>query len=311
MNAKRQRTQYSALSGVNAFLSSGSKKEDIRSSNTTPIENIRLPHRQPRRYFDPVKMEQLTESVKEHGILEPLLVRKLSDGEYELVAGERRYRAAKEAGLEEVPISVRELDDEQALQIALIENLQREDLNPVEETEGILDLLMITLQSSREEIISTLNIAAHAKRKGEEVADNVIRKNLEEIEKVFALVGTLSPESFRTNRLPLLNLPAEILDALKEGKLEYTKARAIAKLKDFNQRQQLLNKAIVEELSLTQIKEEVKPNLPPAKEPLNFNQRISKIEQVIRRKGLLENKEKRQEIDKLLKSLESLIEEYL
>jgi ParB family chromosome partitioning protein len=308
LSVKRQRTQYSALSGVNAFLSSGGKKEeDDKAGNTTSIENIRLPHRQPRRYFDPAKMEQLTQSVKEHGILEPLLVRGLPDGEYELVAGERRYRAAQEAGLKEVPISVRELDDEQALQIALIENLQREDLNPVEETEGILDLLAITLQTSREEIISTLNISAHAKRRGEEVADNVIRKNLDEIEKVFTLVGTLSPESFRTNRLPLLNLPEEVLDALRMGQLEYTKARAIAKLKDSDQRQKLLEKAIVEELSLTKIKEEIKPKYLSKAEPISFNRRISKIEQAIRRKGLLENPEKCEEINRLLKSLESLI----
>lgn len=309
MNVKRQRTQYSALSGVNAFLSSGGKKETEKSSNATSIDTIRLPNRQPRRYFDPIKMEQLIQSVKEHGILEPLLVRELANGHYELVAGERRYRAAKEAGLEEVPISVRELDDEQALQVALIENLQREDLNPIEETEGILDLLVITLQASREEIISALNTAAHAKRKGEEVADNVIRRHLDEIEKVFALIGTLSPESFRTNRLPLLNLPEEVLDALRMGKLEYTKARAIAKLKDPNRRQQLLKKAIVEELSLIQIKEEIKPKSASKIEPLDFNRRISRIEQAIRRKGLLEDLEKRQEINKLLKSLESLIGE--
>ncbi|MBD1866452.1 ParB/RepB/Spo0J family partition protein [Leptolyngbya sp. FACHB-671] len=307
MSTKRQRTQYSALSGVNAFLSSGSKNNAEQSANTTLIGNIQLPHRQPRRYFDPVKMEQLTQSVKEHGILEPLLVRRLVGDEYELVAGERRYRAAQEAGLDEVPISVRELNDEQALQIALIENLQREDLNPIEETEGILDLLAITLQISREEVISTLNTAAHAKRKGEEIADNVIRKNLDRIEKVFALVGTLTPESFRTNRLPLLNLPEEILEALRTGKLEYTKARAIAKLKDPEQRQRLLEKTVAENLSLTQVKQEIKQQSPLKTEPLDFNRRISNIEQVIRRKGLLNDVEKRQEIDKLLKSLESLI----
>lgn len=307
MSVKRQRTQYSALSGVNAFLSSGSRKDAEKSSQTTPLENIRLSHRQPRQYFDPFKMEQLTLSVKEHGILEPLLVRRLADDEYELIAGERRYRAAQAAGLDEVPISIRELNDEQALQIALIENLQREDLNPVEETEGLLDLLGITLQISRAEIISILNTAAHAKRKGEEVADNVIRKNLDEIEKVFALVGTLSPESFRTNRLPLLNLPTEILEALKTGQLEYTKARAIAKIKEPELRQQLLEKAITEQLSLAQIKEEIKRQSPAKTETLDFNRRLVKIEQTIRRKGLLENWEKRQEIDRLFKSLESLI----
>ena len=309
MSTKRQRTQYSALSGVNAFLSSGEKKISGKSSSTIPIENIRLPHRQPRRYFDPTKMEKLTQSVKEYGILEPLLVRSLADGKYELVAGERRYRAAKEAGLEEVPISIRDLDDAQALQIALLENLQREDLNPVEETEGLLDLLSITLQTSREEIISTLNIAAHARRKGEQIADNVIRKNLDEIEKVFTLVGTLSRESFRTIRLPLLILPQEVLDALRTGQLEYTKARAIAKLKEPKQRQQFLKRAIAENLSLTQIREEIKRNLSSPAEPLDFNRRFSKIEQTIRRKGILKDVEKRREIDNLLKSLESLIGE--
>jgi len=309
LTTKRQRTQYSALSGVDAFLSSGSRTNAEKLSNTTPIENIRLPHRQPRRYFNPDKMEHLTQSVKEHGILEPLLVRRLADNEYELVAGERRYRAAKEAGLHEIPISIRELDDEQALQIALIENLQREDLNPLEETEGLLELLAITVHASKEEVIRILNITAHAKRKGEEVADNVIRKKLDEIEKIFTFVGPLSPESFRTNRLPLLNLPGEVLDALRMGKLEYTKARVIARVKEPEQRRQLLEKAIVEDLSLTQIKEEIKRRSPTKTEPLDLNHRISKIERTIRRKGLLEDLDKRQKIDKLLKSLESLIGE--
>lgn len=90
------------------------------------------------------------------------------------------------------------------------------------------------------------------------------------------------------------------------GQLEYTKARAIAKLKDPGERQQLLEKAIVENFSLAQIKEKLKQQSPKL-EPLNFNRRISKIEQAIRRKGLLEDLEKQQEIEKLLKSLESLI----
>ncbi|MDV7393256.1 ParB/RepB/Spo0J family partition protein, partial [Arthrospira platensis SPKY1] len=106
-----------------------------------PIKAIKLPAQQPRRYFDPDKLAQLTESVKHNGILENLLVRPLDDNQYELVVGERRYRAAQEAGLTEVPVTIKELTDNEALQISLIENLHREDLNPVEETEGILWLL--------------------------------------------------------------------------------------------------------------------------------------------------------------------------
>jgi ParB family chromosome partitioning protein len=97
------------------------------SPQTLPIDRIVTSASQPRRYFDSDKLEQLTQSVKEHGILEPLLVRSREDNKYELVAGERRYRAATAAGLTEVPVVIKELTDSEALQLALIENLQRED----------------------------------------------------------------------------------------------------------------------------------------------------------------------------------------
>ena len=92
-------------------------------------------------------MESLVESVGREGILQPLLVRPVGD-KYELVAGERRYRAAQECSLKEVPVTIREMSDPQAIQYALTENLQREDLNPIEETEGILDLLSTVTQPS-------------------------------------------------------------------------------------------------------------------------------------------------------------------
>ncbi|MEP0888190.1 hypothetical protein NDI53_08145 [Leptolyngbya sp. NM3-A1] len=126
---------------------------------------------------------------------------------------------------------------------------------------------------------------------------------------MFALVGTLTPESFRTNRLPLLNLPKEVLDALRTGQLEYTKARAIAKIKEAEQRQQLLEKAITENLSLAQIKEEVQQKSPTKAGNLDFNRRFSKIGKVIQQRGLLDDVKKREQIEKLLKSLENLIGE--
>lgn len=104
------------------------------------IEEVR-PHRsQPRKYFDESKLLELAETIKEKGILDPLMVRRI-DGGYELIAGERRWRAAQKAGLKEVPVIVREADDREVLEISLIENLQREDLNPVEEAEGFRDLI--------------------------------------------------------------------------------------------------------------------------------------------------------------------------
>ncbi|HAG85795.1 MAG TPA: chromosome partitioning protein ParB, partial [Cyanobacteria bacterium UBA12227] len=90
-----------------------------------PVDQISLPPNQPRRYFDSEALKQLTESIKQHGILQPLLVRQFGQGKHELVAGERRYRAALEIGLKEVPVVIRELDDNAAFQLALIENLLR------------------------------------------------------------------------------------------------------------------------------------------------------------------------------------------
>jgi ParB family chromosome partitioning protein len=104
------------------------------------IEEIR-PHRsQPRKHFDESRLLELAETIKEKGILDPLMVRRI-DGGYELIAGERRWRAAQKAGLKEVPVIVREADDREVLEISLIENLQREDLNPVEEAEGFKNLI--------------------------------------------------------------------------------------------------------------------------------------------------------------------------
>ena len=120
-----------------------------------PTSAIVLPTSQPRRYFDEDKLNQLADSIREHSIIEPLIVRPLAD-KYELVAGERRYRAAQIVGLDSVPVVIRELNDEQALTFSLIENLAREDLNPIEETEGILALLGIELGTDRKEVISLL-----------------------------------------------------------------------------------------------------------------------------------------------------------
>ena len=231
--------------------------ESPSAPNMIVIARIRLPAQQPRRYFDPQKMEQLVLSVKEHGILEPLLVRTLDESDfYELVAGERRYRAAKEAGLTDVPAVIRNLTDEQAVQLALIENLQREDLNPIEETEGVLQLLALKLEMSVDEIPKLLYRMQH-QAKGK-VAHNVMGSSENEaVQAVFASLGTMTWESFVNNRLPLLNLPEDVLEALQQGKIAYTKAQTIARVKNEEQRRDLLKEAITQDLSLAQIKERV------------------------------------------------------
>ncbi len=280
------------------------------STSTAPLEKIRHPKKQPRRYFAPEKLAQLVQSVKEHGILEPLLVRPLNDGEYELVAGERRLRAAREVGLTEVPIVSRALDDKQALQIALMENLQREDLNPVEETEAVLELLAIVLEIDTHEVVSVLHQSYNAKQRGIELNQNVLIQ-LEKIESLLASIGRFNAGTFRSSRLPLLNLPSDVLGALRKGELEYTKAMAIARVKDSQLRCDLLSLAIAENLSLNSIKAHIKELLPqPESTPERILlERLSEISKRLHKSKTWGEKKKRERIARLLDELDQLTKE--
>lgn len=276
------------------------------------INQISFPKQQPRRYFDPEKMEQLVVSIKEHGILEPLLVRSLENSDkYELVAGERRYRAAKEAGLTEIPVVIRELSDEQAIQIALIENLQREDLNPVEETEGVLQLLSLKLQMPTSDVPKLLYRMQH-EAKGN-VAHNVMGSDEDKaVQSVFAALGTMTWESFVNNRLPLLNLPQDVLEALRQGKIAYTKAQAIARVKGDEQRKDLLDKAISQDLSLTQIKDQIAALKAVKKSegdenPPSLKGQIDDVLRLAKRSKVWSNPQKQKRLEKVLAELRSIV----
>ncbi|MDJ0747687.1 MAG: ParB/RepB/Spo0J family partition protein [Xenococcaceae cyanobacterium MO_167.B27] len=278
---------------------------------------------QPRRYFDPEKLEQLIQSVKQHGILEPLLVRPIPKNQYELVAGERRYRAAVALKLELVPVVIKELSEQEALQVTLVENLQREDLNPVDETEGVLQLLSLHLGSNQLEsrqLLYQMKNAIEKKNKqdSEQIAeqslarDNVIPNSGEQAEQtvqsVFEMIGQ-NWYSFTCNRLPLLNLPQDILEVLREGKIEYTKAKALASLKDEETRKELMEQAIAKSLSLREIKERIKAVKPqPQKEEI-FNRLDNTYKQVKKSKKLiLGNARKRKKLESLLAQIEKLFE---
>ena len=286
------------------------QEENPENQSVVPaisLQQIVLPSNQPRRYFDPDKLEQLTRSVIEHGILEPLLVRALPDERYELVAGERRYRAALDAGLTEVPVVLKELTDSEARQLALVENLQREDLNPVEETEGILQLLALTLEIETTEVVSLLYQMQNATAR--KITDNVISNSkIESVNKVFTGLGKMNRESFTANRLPLLRLPEDILEALRSGQIEYTKAKAIARVKDEATRAELLDSARANSLSLSQIKERVNAT-KPVKEKEELRSRVdTTYKQLKKSKQLWQDPKKRKKLESLLSQLEKLIE---
>src|SRR4028118_1573008 len=197
--SKKDQPYTSKLRGVAALL--GEVAPEAATQKAVAVTAIRLPPQRPRRDFDPDRLEQLVLSIKEHGILEPLLVRPRTGGDYELVAGERRLRAARELKLTEVPIVVRELDERQALQVALIENLQREDLNPVEETDAILTLLSLALSIEKNEVPALFYQAHSAKHRGQELTQNVLSQ-IQTIQEVIAGIGRFSMDSFRASRLP-------------------------------------------------------------------------------------------------------------
>jgi len=275
------------------------------SSTFVLLEDLRLPQWQPRRYFDDSAMQELVTSVEQHGILQPLLVRPLAGDGYEIVAGERRFRAAQKARLRDVPAIVRSMSDAEALQYALLENLQRQDLNPVEETEGILQLLALHLDKPRYEVTSVLyRMNNETAKKGK---DNVvITPEFEVVQGVFERLGRMTWEAFTRNRLPLLKLPQEVLEALQRGRIEYTKAKALAQVKDEASRAALLEEAIAQSLSLSEIRERVKAVQPPTGPP-PLASRIETISKLVKKQKLWDDPKKRRKLETLLAKIEELI----
>ncbi|MDZ4871545.1 MAG: Nucleoid occlusion protein [Chroococcidiopsis cubana SAG 39.79] len=234
---------------------------------------------QPRHHFHHDALEELTESVRHYGILQPILVRPIDcpNVKYELVAGERRFRAAMAAGLDRVPVIIRWLDDLEAATLSLVENLQREDLNAIEETRGIVRLLSLHLQLSWEATVSFL--VRMAKEAKGQTAQNVLdREMIASVIRVFDRLGKISWESFVTCRLPLLNLPADIQLAIQTQALNYTKALALSRLKDNELRSILLEQVLEQNLSVRQIQSQIRqlqhPNLPNQPHERLFNQDI-------------------------------------
>jgi len=189
------------------------------TATSLPIGDIRTgAAHQPRRRAQEANLETLSASIREHGVLQPLLVRSTPSG-YELVAGERRLRAAILAGLAEVPVLIRELNDHEALEAALIENLQREGLEIIDEVDSTLSLIANRLLIPREAVRERL--LEHLRRP--ERTDG-----LAELEALFLQLGRGSWRSFAKNKLRILNWPEAVLAAMREQGLPYTIAGVIA-----------------------------------------------------------------------------------
>ena len=220
------------------FLDNSSDAQAESGSVTLPVGQIEPDRGQPRTKFDEEALAELENSIREFGVLQPLLVRPMSDGSYRIVAGERRWRAARRAGLTEVPVIIRSLTDSEAAAIALIENLQREDLNAIEEAAAIKRLI--------EEFDFTQ----------EEAADKLSKSR-----------------SAIANSLRLLALPNDVMKLVSDGMLSAGHARALLGLNDKEQLSEVANRVLEEGLSVRQTEAlckkpvKIKPEKQPEKQP--------------------------------------------
>ena len=161
-NAKGLGKGLAALLGDNVM-----ENPEEKSSLYLPISQVESCAGQPRKQFDPDALADLADSIREHGIIQPMTVRKLQSGYYQIIAGERRWRAARMAGLDQVPAIVIEADDRKAMELAMIENLQREDLNPIEEAEGYRQLMEqynLTQEETAQRVGKSRSVVANALR---------------------------------------------------------------------------------------------------------------------------------------------------
>ena len=191
---------------------------EVQVKRTLRISEIEPNRNQPRKFFSDEGIEALADSIREHGVLQPILVRPLPDGSYQIVAGERRWRASKMAGLDEVPVNIKELDDFETMKIAMAENLQRENLNPIEEAEGYKYL------------IDNFNMTK---------------------EQIAKIAG--KSRSYISNSIRILSLPDFVTDALRESLITAGHAKALLMFDDEKLMTETAEKAISGNLSVRQI----------------------------------------------------------
>jgi len=241
---------------LGALLSDSSipenKKKEIEalgSVSEIPLEQIEVNPFQPRQDFEDEALAELAESIKLQGIIQPLTVRKLNDKQYQLIAGERRLKASKKAGLTKVPAFIRMADDQQMLELALIENIQRQDLNPVE----------IALSYQR--------LITECQLKQEELGDRVGKKR-----------------TTVTNYLRLLKLPPEVLAALRDRNIDMGHARALSGLEKFEQQIMVFRKIVEKNLSVREVEKMVRalkePNKPEKKAPKPLPEKVQEYERL-------------------------------
>ena len=250
--------------GLDALIST----EEVKTAGSSSINEIELSKisvnpNQPRREFDPVALQELADSIAEIGIIQPITLRQLSEDSYQIIAGERRYRASIQAGLKSIPAYIRTADDENVMEMALIENIQREDLNPIEEAQAYQRLIK------------------DYRLKQDEVAEKVSKSR-----------------AAITNSLRLLKLDERVQEMVMEGKLSNGHARAIIGIEDGDQQYQVAQKIFDEQMSVRETEKLMKnlnrPEKPEKQKPQNdfvYRDIEEKMNKIMGTKVVIKNRE--------------------
>ena len=230
--------------GLDALFAENAVEEQGKTVSLR-ISEIEPNREQPRKQFDEAALVDLAASIEQHGVLQPLLVRPLPGGGYQLVAGERRWRASRMAGLTEVPVVVREMTDREASELALIENLQRQDLNPMEEALGYRTLM--------EQYGMTQEEAAQAVNKSRPAVANALR---------------------------LLNLPEELAELVRDGRLSAGHARTLLSFETVDEQKQAADAVIKQDLSVRALEKMAKASRSTKRPEKSLRRRDSLFDEV-------------------------------
>lgn len=256
-----------------------------------------------RRSFDPSSIEALATSISELGLLEPIVVRPRGGG-FEIVAGERRYRALRQLGWERAPVRIVAFDDVQAELAGAVENLNREDLSPLEEVDAVLSVLQHALGRPRGEVVVSITQVRSLELEGKNLAEG----DAALVTRLFKSLGYTSVNSFYANRLSLLRYPEDLLQAMREHGLAYTKARVLARLKDARARRELLSRVLQVDLSVEELEQQVRAQLERARASPGLYHDFSRIKRLVTKRRVEQlDAAGQKRLRQLMKEMEKLL----
>jgi len=305
------------------------KSQSSQSSTLLPIDKIvplRLPDgmKQPRKYFEPLAMARLKDSIAKHGVCEPILTRLSSDGLFEIVSGERRWRSASELGHVEIPGVAKHMSNDEALEIALIAHLLSENISAIEETDSLIGLISLRTHLDSAQVPSLLTKVRNAQSRKTDYSEIISDDILNDVESILNEFG-ISLASFVSNRLPLLNLPEFILEKVRDGKVDPSKAVLVSRIQP-DMQTQLISELAERPLTKSQLRQRIaeiksggkavfpEPNLSVSEistQPTfdSIQELYTKVSRKIRKKDVSINRKIQVRIERMQVALQEILTE--